>query len=61
MRNREATAGPGPRHEGVLLYPTVEAPVAVDVQLEGFSIRARSIDLSNGWRAIHEEMLDLIA
>ena len=60
LRNREATVGPGARHEGILLYPTVDAPVAVDVCLEGFSTRVRSIDLSQNWRTIHQDMLDLI-
>ncbi len=60
LRNREATAGPGARHEGMLLYPTVDAPVAVDVCLEGFPIRARSIDLAQNWHNIHQGMLDLI-
>lgn len=61
LRNREATATPGPQHEGVLLYPVVEASLAVDVRLEGFSIRARSIDLAQDWRNIHADMLAVIA
>ena len=61
LRNREATEAPGPKHEGILLYPTVKAPVAADVRLEGFPIRARSIDLAQDWRCIHDDMLGLIA
>ena len=61
LRNREATATPGPKHEGMLLYPMVAAPLSVDVRLEGFSIRARSIDLSQDWRNIHADMLTLVA
>ena len=61
LRNREATAKPGPRHEGILLYPVVDAPLAADVRLEGFSIRARSINLARDWRDIHAEMLAMIA
>ena len=60
LRNREATVVSGVRHEGMLLYPTVDAPVRVDVCLEGFSIRARSIDLAQDWRNIRQDMLDLI-
>ena len=60
LRNREATAKAGPRHEGILLYPVVDAPTAVDVRLEGFSIRARSINLAQDWRRIHADMLALI-
>lgn len=61
LRNREATETPGPQHEGILLYPVVDAPVKVDVILEGFSIRARSIDLSQDWPQIHADMLDVVA
>ena len=52
---------PGPEHEGMLLYPTVGAPVAADVRLERFRIQARSIDLAKDWRDIHDDMLELIA
>lgn len=61
LRSREATEAPGTRHEGILLYPTVDAPVAVDVRLEGFRIQARSINLAQDWRRIHQDMLALIA
>jgi len=61
LRNREATAKPGPRHEGVLLYPVVDAPLAIDVHLEGFAIRARGIDLAQDWHSIHADMLAMIA
>ena len=60
LRNREATATPGPKHEGILLYPVVDASLAVDVCLEGFSIRARSIDLAQEWHNIHADMLRVI-
>ncbi len=60
MRNREATATPGPKHEGILLYPVVDASLAADICLEGFSIRARSIDLAQDWRNIHADMLTVI-
>ena len=60
LRNREATTEPEPRHEGILLYPVVDEPLKVDVRLEGFSIRARGIDLGRDWRRIHADMLALI-
>ncbi len=51
----------GPHHEGVLLYPVVDEPFAVDVRLEGFRIQARGIDLGQPWKQIHEDMLEVIA
>ena len=61
LRNREATEPPGPKHEGVLLYPVVDAPLAADVRLEGFSIRARIITSPGIGATIHAEMLAMIA
>ena len=61
LRNREATAMPGAKHEGMLLYPTVDESVAVEIVLEGFSIQARSINLGQEWQDIHADMLELIA
>ncbi len=60
LRNREATHSLGPKHEGILLYPTVDAPVTVDVCLEGFTVRARTIDLARKWSDIHDGMLALV-
>lgn len=61
LRNREATASTGAPHEGLLLYPTTGEHVSVDVQLEGHLIRARTIDLSEHWRSIHESMLRMVS
>ena len=61
LRNRDATEAPGPKHEGILLYPTIDEVIAVDVCLEGFPIAARSINLGQDWRHIHDDMLDVIA
>lgn len=60
LRNREAGSGYGVRHEGMLLYPTVDAEIRADVCLEGFTIRVRSISLTQDWRDIHADMLALI-
>lgn len=61
LRNREATAAEGPRHEGLLLYPRVDRDLAADFELEGFRIRAITIDLAQPWQRIHEGLLSLLA
>ena len=61
LRNRQATSPTGPRHEGILLYPEVDTPLAADIRLEGFRIQARTVDLAQEWRAIHHAMLRVIA
>ena len=60
LRNRENAGPPGGRHDGILLYPVVDQPIAVDVRLEGFRIQARGIDLGQPWEGIHEDMLGVI-
>ena len=60
LRNRDATAAPGPKHDGILLYPSVNSTVAVDVCLEGFPIRVRTIDLAQRWENIHLDMLSVV-
>ena len=59
LRNREATTAPGPRHEGILLYPAVKERLAIDLRLEGFLIRARAVDLAQPWSGIRRDMLAL--
>ena len=47
--------------KGILLYPQVGAePLRAEVWLEGFRIQARTVDLNQDWRLIHEEMLGVI-
>ena len=60
LRNREANEASGPKHEGMLLYPTVDEEIAVDVRLEGFAIKARSINLAQNWKNIHKDLLGLV-
>lgn len=60
VRNREATTARGPQHEGILLYPLVGERISIDVRLEGYCIRARSIDLGQHWRGVHDDMLSFV-
>lgn len=60
LRNREGAHPDGAPHEGVLLYPTIQETVRVDVELGGFQVRARSVDLAKPWREVREELLGVI-
>ncbi len=60
LRNRQAALPTGPRHEGILLYPRVETDLRINVRLEGFEIHARTVDLAQDWRGIHDDMLGLL-
>jgi len=60
LRNREDGAPGEPVHEGILLYPTIRETVRVDVQLNGFWVRARSVDLAGQWQEVREELLSVI-
>ena len=60
LRNRQATERSGAKHEGILLYPEVGERLRIDIRLEGFRIQARTVNLNQDWRRIHEEMLSTI-
>lgn len=60
LQNRQGTHPEGPRHEGILLYPTVDEPSRVDVRLSSFRVQARSVNLDQPWRAVHRDMLQLV-
>lgn len=60
LRNREETVPAGPRHDGVLLYPVVDKAIGVDVQLEGFRVQARGVNLAREWWEIRDEMLAVV-
>ena len=61
VRNRQATRPDGTPHEGILLYPQVgDERLRADVRLEGFRIQARTVNLDQPWRLIHEEMLETV-
>ena len=61
LRNRQATRPAGARHDGILLYPQVgEEPLRAEVWPEGFRIQARTVDFSEDWRGVHEEMLETV-
>ena len=61
LRNRQAKRPDGARHEGILLYPQVGAePLRAEVWLEGFRIKARTVDLHRDWKLIHGEMLGVV-
>lgn len=55
--NREANEPEGPRHEGILLYPTVGEETRVEFLSHGHRFQARSVDLARPWRALHEQLL----
>lgn len=60
LENRQGAKPHGPQHEGMLLYPTVDETVRVDVVLNGFRVQARSVDLNQPWHQVHEQMLDIL-
>jgi len=47
--------------EMMLLYPTVDAPLAADYSHKGHTIRIRTINLNQPWESIHHDLLALAA
>ncbi len=60
LRNRQATKPDGAKHEGILLYPQVDKPLAAELRLEGFRIQARTIDLAQPWQDIRDDLLEIL-
>ena len=60
LRNRDAARPDGPKHEGILLYPQVGKPLRARIRLEEFRIQARTVNLDQDWRLIHDEMLETV-
>lgn len=60
LENRQSHLPEGPRHEGLLLYASVDGALAVDITLNGFRIQALTIDLSKPFQAIRRNMLALL-
>ena len=60
LKNRQATRPPGPQHEGILLYAAVDRGLRMNVELNGFTVRIRSVDLSQNLSKIRREMLEII-
>jgi 5-methylcytosine-specific restriction enzyme subunit McrC len=61
LENRQAGFPGGPRHEGILLYAAVDRSFSIDVTLNGFRIKAVTIDLAQPFSAIRNEMLAVLA
>ena len=60
LRNRQSTKPDGAKHEGILLYPQVDEPLAAELRLEGFRVQARTIDLAQPWQGIHKALLEIL-
>jgi len=53
--------GPEYQHcEGMLLYPTVSHELNLEYFDHGHWVMARTVDLSQPWRAIHERLLTIV-
>lgn len=60
VENRDASEPHGAPHEGMLLYPAVEASFVFDYRLNGHRIQVRSIDLAQSWPQIKAGLLGLV-
>jgi 5-methylcytosine-specific restriction enzyme subunit McrC len=47
--------------EGILLYPTVETELDLQYEIKGHKISIRTINLNQDWKAIHQNLLEMIA
>ena len=61
VHNLAARDGESPPHEGMLLYPVVERPFAMDYHLNGRRMSIRSLNLDQEWSGIRADLLALVA
>lgn len=47
--------------EGFLLYPEVDGPVHVDLNIQGHRVQVHTINLDRSWSRIHNDLLGLLA
>ncbi|MDP6479086.1 MAG: hypothetical protein QGI75_03495 [Phycisphaerales bacterium] len=45
--------------DGILLYPTVKEHFSLRYDMHGQEVRVQSIDLTQDWRCIHNDLLAL--
>lgn len=57
--NRQAQI-PGPTHEGMLLYPVVQARFRFEYTLLGHRITVCSVNLDQPWQDIQDDLLALL-
>ncbi len=61
LMNLEACGGENITCEGVLLYPTVNSEHEYQYVMKGHKIKVKTINLNQGWRDIHDDLMQLIA
>ncbi len=47
--------------EGMLLYPTIDRELRLDYEIDNFRVQVCTVDMAKPWRAIEEELLDIVA
>jgi 5-methylcytosine-specific restriction enzyme subunit McrC len=55
-----ATLGGNDKIEGILLYPAVSRSLDLSYKMHGYDMRVRTIDLTEAWRKIHNNLVSLI-
>jgi 5-methylcytosine-specific restriction enzyme subunit McrC len=60
LKNLERNGGNDANAEGILLYPTVTNTLNLRYRIQGHTIRVCTIDLSQQWQAIREDLLRLL-
>lgn len=61
LRNLAARGGQDRHAAGVLLYPEVTPLPSLQYEADGHRLTATGVDLSQGWRAIHHRLLEIVS
>lgn len=60
LRNYDLAIGEGKNIEGLLLYPKVDMDLSIDTTIQGYRLRAETIDLGLDWLDIDRQLRTMI-
>lgn len=60
LKNLEPRGGQDVHAEGVLLYPAVHEKARLEYKIDGHVIRINTVNLSQDWKSIRRELLELV-
>ncbi len=60
LKNLEVRQGSDKNASGMLLYPKVDSPINLKIHVQGHDIFVRTIDLSQQWSVIHNDLMALL-
>jgi 5-methylcytosine-specific restriction enzyme subunit McrC len=61
LKNAESRGGNDAAAVGILLYPQTEERLRLRFKISGHEVRVFTVNLSEDWKSVHQELLDIVA